>query len=238
MLRRHGTRGRLVDATRIRGLAPVEAAESRRRRGDGRRRRRGTGRSSGRTTGRRSVVARVVALDVRPGRIRRRRGRAAPVAPAAGRAGVATARAILIAQEQARAEHEAGSSVAGGRRLVRPLNHPEATRERRPTFVVGGSRRKSGGAVDPVLGRDQIRRVDGRPAVDQVRVVAYQGVLAEGRLLGAPVAELVPVIVAHVVDPAVGLDVGVKSHRTVQAGEARLEGRRGRVLRSGARRYM
>lgn len=84
--------------------------------------------------------------------------------------------------------------------------------------------------VDAV-GRNLRRRVNGRLAVDKMSVVARQSILAKSRFLGAPVTEFVPVIVARVIYFAVRFDVGIKSHRPVEAGEARFDGRRSGILR-------
>jgi hypothetical protein len=73
--------------------------------------------------------------------------------------------------------------------------------------------------------------MDGRLAVDEMSVIAYQGVLAKSRLLGTPITEFVPVIVARMVHSAIRLEVGVKSHRPIEAGKARFDSWRRGILR-------
>lgn len=67
-------------------------------------------------------------------------------------------------------------------------------------------------------------------AVDEMSVVAYQGVLTEGRFLGASVTEFVSVIVARVIYFTIGLDVRVEAHGPVEAGEVGPDGGRSGVL--------
>lgn len=146
-------------------------------------------------------------------------------------------RPVVVPQKQAGAEHEAGLMFIG-HGLVGSLDDLEGTREGEP-MIVGRVGRgdwwpQRWCRVVLVTGTsvwESIRRVDGRLAVNQVSVIAYQSVLAEGRFLGTPVAEFVAVIVASVVHPAISLDVGVKSHKPVETGEVRSDGWRSGVLR-------
>lgn len=73
-------------------------------------------------------------------------------------------------------------------------------------------------------------RIGGRLAVDQMSVVAYQGVLAKGRFLGTSISEFVPVVVARMIYSAIRLDVSVEAHGPIVAGEASPDGRRSGVL--------
>jgi len=71
------------------------------------------------------------------------------------------------------------------------------------------------------------RWIDSRLAVDEMSVVAYQGVLAKSCFLGALVTEFVPVIIARMIHSAVRFNVGIEAHRPVEAGEGVLSGRSG-----------